>query len=254
MYQPAVVITGANSNLGRALARVAVLEGSALVLVDEPGCNLALTEFELYGVAAAAIEIDLTAPDAFDCLQKALYQRNLYCDVLVNCAAIAAVGAMSKIGRQRQIKLINVNVRALTHMTLGFIPAMVARGHGGILNVGSITGFPVSSQLAVYYASKAYVNAFSAALARELRGTGVTVTCVAAGLIAESFQRWASEPSLSLLPQSTASDTAVSAWLGFKTGQRMVVPALANPLAASMGKWLPPHLAQRLVEPLQPRA
>jgi short-subunit dehydrogenase len=252
--RPAIVITGAGSTLGRELACLAALEGNALVLVDEPGHALDATEFAHYGVPAAAVEIDLTSFDALDRLQGALGERRLYCEVLVNCAATATVGPVTKISRRRQINVINLNVRALTQLTLGLVPAMVSRGHGGVLNVGSIAPVPVCAALAAYYASKAYVNAFSAALARELADTGVTVTCVTAGLITESFAQWAREPPFSLLPQSTATDTAVSAWLGFKTGQRLVAPRLSNALVATMGKWLPPGLVQRFVEASRPPA
>jgi short-subunit dehydrogenase len=181
--RPAILITGAGSSLGRELAKFAALDGSALVLIDDPGHACDAGELEHYGVSAAAFEIDVTASDALDRLQSALDARGLYCDVLVNSAAIATIGPLNKISPRRQIDIINLNVRALTQLTLGFVPAMVARKRGGVLNVGSIAPFPVCPELAVYYASKAYVNAFSAALARELAGTGVTVTCVAAGLI-----------------------------------------------------------------------
>ena len=249
--QPAIVITGAGSSLGRELARLAALDGSALVLVDDPGHDCDAGEFEHYGVPAAAFEIDVTAPDALDRLQGALAARGLYCDVQVNSAAIATIGPLNKVSPRRQIDIINLNVRALTELTLGFVPAMVARKRGGVLNVGSFAPFPVCPELAVYYASKAYVNAFSTALARELAGTGVTVTCVAAGLITESFEHWAGKQSLALLPQSSATDTAISAWLGLKTGQRLVVPNLSNALLASMGKWLPPRVLQRWLEASQ---
>jgi hypothetical protein len=249
--RPAILITGAGSILGRELARLAALDGSVLVLVDDPGRDLVAAEFEHYGVPAAAVEIDVTAPDAFERLHSVLDQRGLYCDVLVNSAATATVGPLSKISPRRQVDVVNLNVRALTQLTLGFVPAMVARKRGGVLNVGSIAPFPVCPELAVYYASKAYVNAFSAALARELAGTGVTVTCVAAGMITESFEHWAGRQGLALLPQSSATDTAVSAWLGFKTGQRLVVPKLSNSLVATMGKWLPPRLVQRFLQASQ---
>ena len=246
--QPAIVITGAGSELGRELARLAALDGSSLVLVDDPGHDLGATEFEHYGVPASAVGIDVTAPDALDRLRSALEARGLYCDVLVNGAATATLGALSKISPKRQLDAVNLNVRALTELTLGFLPAMVARRRGGILNIGSIAGFPIYPELAVYYASKAYVNAFSAALARELAGTGVTITCVAAGLITESFEHWAGKQEFALLPQSGATDTALSAWLAFKRGQRLAVPRLSNALAATMGKWLPPRLLHRFLE------
>src|SRR5436309_12409734 len=124
---PAIVITGAGSSLGRELARLAALDGSALVLVDDPGRDAGAGEFEHYGVPAAAVEIDVTAPDALGRLGSALDARGLYCDVLVNAAATATVGPLSTIAPGRQIATIDRNVRALTEFTLGFLPDMVAR-------------------------------------------------------------------------------------------------------------------------------
>jgi short-subunit dehydrogenase len=172
--RPAIVITGAGSILGRELARLAALDGSALVLVDDPGRNLGIAEFEPYGVPAAAVEIDLAAPDALDRLSSALDRRLLYCDVLVNAAAMATIGPLSKVSQRRQIEIIDLNVRALTNLTLGFVPAMVARRRGGVLNVGSMARSSVCPELAVYYASKAYVNAFSAALRASLRARALS--------------------------------------------------------------------------------
>src|SRR6516165_4803879 len=96
--QPAIVITGAGSELGRELARLAALDGSSLVLVDDPGHDLGATEFEHY---------DVTAPDALDRLRSALEARGLYCDVLVNGAATATLGALSKISPKRQLDAVN---------------------------------------------------------------------------------------------------------------------------------------------------
>jgi short-subunit dehydrogenase len=96
-------------------------------------------------------------------------------------------GPAAHAGRGEQLGLLDVNIRALTDLTLRFLPGMIARGRGGVLNLGSITGYAAGPNMAAYYASKAYVNSFSAALAAEVAGSGVTVTCLAPGVVRTAF-------------------------------------------------------------------
>ena len=133
------------------------------------------------GCEAAALALDLHDPQALARIETALSERGLYCDVLVNSAGFGVFGPAAEMAAAEQLRLLDVNIRALTELTLRFLPAMIARGRGGILNVGSITGYATGPNMAAYYASKAYVNSFTAALACEVAGSGVTVTCLAAG-------------------------------------------------------------------------
>jgi short-subunit dehydrogenase len=253
---PAIVITGAASGIGREIARVAAMEGSFLLLVDRSGEQLSdfVAELAAYDVKAAAHCIDVTGSDAVRSIENALSERELYCDVLVNSAGFGVFGPAAEVPDSQQMSLVDVNVRALTELTLRFLPAMVARGRGGVLNVGSITGYAPGPNMAVYYASKAFVNSFSAALASELSGTGVTITCLAPGVVSTPFfdrcpdaQTWL----FNLMPQSNAFDTATAGWLGFKAGKRMVIPKLGNQFAVTIAKLLPQSLILRFVGFLQ---
>jgi uncharacterized protein len=253
---PAIVITGAASDIGREIARMAVMEGSFLMLVDRACQQLSdlITELTICGVKTAAHCIDIAGSDAVRSIERALSERDLYCDVLINSTGSGVFGPAAEVPDSAQMNLVDINVRALTELTLRFLPAMVARGRGGVLNVGSITGYTPGPNMAVYYASKAFVNSFSAALASELAGTGVTITCLAPGVVTAPFfdRRSVGQTRLfDLIPQSNAFETAAAGWLGFKTGKHMVIPKLRNQLVVTISKLLPQSLVLRLVGFLQ---
>jgi short-subunit dehydrogenase len=254
--EPAIVITGAASGIGREIARMAAMDGSFLLLVDRSCQQLAdfVAELAANGVKSAAHCIDVTSRDAARSIEDALAERSLHCDVLVNCAGFGLFGPAAELSASEQMNLVDVNARALAEFTLRFLPGMVARGRGGVLNVGSITGWAPGPNMAVYYASKAFVNSFSAALAAEVAGTGVTVTCLAPGVVATPFFERCPEAKtwlFDLMPQSNPVDVATAGWLGFKAGKRMVVPKLRNRLVVAGSKVLPQSLVLRLVAFLQ---
>jgi uncharacterized protein len=249
---PAIVITGAASGVGREIARMAALEGAFLLLVDRSCQQLSdfVIELAAYDVKTAAYCIDVAGSDAVSSIESALSERELYCDVLVNSAGFGVFGPAAEVPDSAQMNLLDVNVRAMTELTLHFLPAMVARRRGGVLNVGSITGYAPGPNMAVYYASKAFVNSFSAALASELAGTGVTVTCLAPGVVTTPFFERCSAGQarlFNLMPQSNAFETAAAGWLGFKAGKRLVIPKLTNQFVVTIGKLLPQSLLLRLV-------
>jgi uncharacterized protein len=262
--QPAAVITGAASGIGRELARCAALEEAIVVLVDRSQDGLAETAAEIAkngtkngpkaGAHVHTLLLDLLDKDAGQRLETALTERGLYCDVLVNCAGFGVFGAATTADRQLQLELIDVNVRALTEATLRFVPGMVARGRGRILNVGSITGYVPGPNMAAYHASKAYVRSFTAAVGAELAGTGVRVTCLAPGIVVSPFflrTGFNKTRLAALMPRSTARDVAMAGWRALQGGRSVVMPGLWNRLIiAALG--LVPHALQlRLIAALQ---
>lgn len=254
--EPAIVVTGASSGIGRELARVAAREGSFMLLIGraQQALDDLASELKAAGAQADALSLDLTDRNAGEKIEAALRERGLYCDVLVNSAGFGLFGAAAKIDRAEQVNLLDTNARALTELTLRFLPGMVARGRGGILNVGSVAGYTPGPGMAVYYATKAYVNSFSEALAAEVTGTGVTVTCLAPGPVRTAFfaRAAADESQMSkLLPRADAPETAEAGWRGFRAGKRLVIPRLTHRIAAIICTLLPNAILLRLVAALQ---
>jgi len=254
--KPAVVVTGAASGIGRELARVAAREGSVMVLVDQsqPALDDLAVELGNSGTPAYAISIDLACRDAGEHVQDRLAELDVYCDVLVNSAGFALFGAATQLDREEQLSLLDVNARALTDLTVRFLPGMVARRRGGVLNVGSITGYVPGPNMAVYHASKAYVRSFTATLAAETAGTGVTVTCLSPGVVRTAlFNRAAVDQTrlFKLMPRANALETAEAGWRAFRAGKRLVIPGLTNRMILSVCLFLPEALVLRLISVLQ---
>jgi uncharacterized protein len=254
--KPAIVVTGASSGIGRDIARTAARDRCFLLLLgrSQQALDELAAELTATGAQAAALPIDLLDPRAPDCIESALSDRGLYCDVLVNSAGFGVFGPAAKAAPREQLNLVDVNIRALTELTLRFLPGMVARGRGGVLNVGSITGYVAGPNMAAYYASKAYVNSFSAALAAEVAGSGVTVTCLTPGVVRTAFfERCSVGQSrlMKLMPRSNSPDIAEVGWRGFKAGKRIVIPRLIDRISVAISVLLPQSLLTRFVGLLQ---
>ncbi|OCP15997.1 MULTISPECIES: SDR family NAD(P)-dependent oxidoreductase [unclassified Ensifer] len=257
--RPAVVVAGASRGIGRAIAKVAAREKRPVVLVARSHDDLATSANEVRqaGGEAFMLELDLFSADASARLADFLTANNLCCDVLVNSAGYGLRGAATTLPIQDQLGIIDLNIRALTDLSLHFLPEMVARGRGGVLNLGSIAGFMPGPNMALYYASKSFVRSFSEALHQELRRTGVTVTCVAPGPVSTEFlQRSGADrvPLFKVLPRLDADYVAERAWRGFKSGRRLVVPGLSAKLAAFAAAWLPSAIMLPLIGRLQRRS
>jgi uncharacterized protein len=254
--QPAAVITGAASGIGRELARCAALDGATVVLVDRSQEGLAdlAAELGISGTQVHTLLVDLVSKDAGQWLENALAELGLYCDVLVNCAGFGVFGAATQADRQLQLELIDVNVRALTEACLRFVPGMIGRGRGRILNIGSITGYVPGPNMAAYHASKAYVRSFTAALRTELAGTGVSVTCLSPGIVVSPFflRTGFNKTRLAgLMPRSTAREVATAGWRALQNGKPVVMPGLWNRTIIAACGLVPHALLLRLIAALQ---
>lgn len=242
--RPAVVVIGASRGIGRAIAKVAAREGNVVVLVARSAEGLAATaaDVEKAGGKAFTMELDLVAPDASARLEAFLAANDLICSVLVNNAGYGLRGPAASLPAEDQLGIVDLNIRALADMTLRFLPGMVARGSGGVLNLGSVAGFVPGPYMAFYYASKSFVRSFSAALHEEVRRFGVTVTCVAPGPVSTEFLEKSGADRAALfkiLPKLDADYVAERAWRGFKSGRRLVVPGISAKLTALIAVSLP---------------
>ena len=244
MPQYAVVVTGASSGIGRELARLAAADGQPVLLLGRSVAALVSLagEIEACGGVAAWWAVDLTQPGALEGLEQQLAQRDWCCDVLVHAAGVGLVTPAHGGEVGRQLQSLDLNARVLSELALGLLPAMRQRRRGGLLAVGSIAGYLPGPNMAIYYASKAYVRSLMAALHGESRGSGVTVTCLAPGFVRTPFLEQAGLQRTrlrKLLPRQSAVTVARAGWRGFRAGRRLVMPGLANRVVVAAAKLLP---------------
>jgi short-subunit dehydrogenase len=257
---PIALITGASGGIGRDLADLFAGDGFDLLLVARSAGALHELAAELtrrHGVTAAAIVADLAAPGSPDAVRAAADAHGAAVDVLVNNAGHGLYGRFSETELAVEMGMIQLNVSALTHLTKLFLPPMLARGRGRILNVASTAAFQPGPMMAVYYATKAYVLSFSEALAEELSGTGVTVTCLAPGATRTGFQARAGMDRARLFRGPNVLDSASVArrgYAGLMRGERLVVPGVVNQAIVQAVRLLPRRLVTRIGRALNDRA
>lgn len=241
-----VLITGASSGIGLELARCFAADGSRLVLVARNTAALEKLAGELrrnHDIEATVLTADLSLPETPEKIFSELKGRGMAVDVLVNNAGFGAHGLFLNLPLQRQLEIIQVNLTALTELTGLFLPGMVARRRGGVLNVGSVAGFLPGPGMAVYYATKAFVLSFSEALAAELAGTGVTTTVVCPGPTITNFgevARFDFKGKTARVPIMTAKAVAVPGHRAYRKGRVVAVTGIQNRLVVILA-WLTPR-------------
>jgi short-subunit dehydrogenase len=243
------LITGGSSGIGEAFARALAGRGLQLIVTgrDETRLRAIVAGLrERHQVRVEPIVVELSAPDAPERLKAAVDHLDLSPDILVNNAGVGAIGTFAELPLERQLEMVGVNVEALVAITSLFLPAMLARGRGGIVNTSSAAGLQPLPHYAVYGASKAFVNSFSQALWAEVRGTGVRVVAVCPGPVADTrFGERSGGSSLSKFPglasrRQLSRETVVALALdGLVQGDPLVVPGLTNRLMARLAGTLP---------------
>jgi short-subunit dehydrogenase len=255
----AAVITGASGGIGEDLAKLFAADGYDLVLVARSREGLDRVGHALqreHGIDTLVVPADLTDPAAPDAVYRAVHAAGWDVEALVNNAGFGLHGAFVAVdGKEatplaRELEMIQVNVAALTALTKLFVPGMVARGRGRVLNVASTAAFQPGPFMAVYYATKAYVLSFSEALAEELKGTGVTVTALCPGPTRTGFQKEAAMEGSRLVRSPLVMDSPAVARIGYRAmqaGRRSVVTGLLNKLLAQSTRFSPRALSAKIV-------
>jgi len=245
--RPVTLITGASAGIGTALAHEFAAHGHELVLVarrEERLVKLADAIAAQGRKRPTILAVDLAQPDAVDRIGDVLTMYDLEPDIVVNNAGFGLAGAAAEIDLSEQLAMIDVNVRALTDLSLAFIEPL-QRHKGGILNVASVAGFVSGPGMAVYYATKAYVLSFSEALHSELAPRGVRVTALCPGPVPSEFQTRAGVPKPSYPPLFTQSPEriAADAYRALAAGRRLVVPGIGPRLVTMLLRFVPRPLA-----------
>ncbi len=237
------VVTGASGGLGYEFAKLLAADGYDLVLVARSEDKLESNARQLrtqYGVDVRTIAMDLGVPDA----ASKLFAEIPLCDALINNAGFASNGRFNELPEARIREELLLDVVTLTELTRKYLPGMLARNQGRILTVASTAAFLPGPFMAVYYAAKAYVLSFSEALAEELRGSGVSVTCLCPGATATGFQNRANVHGTLLmrLPLGDATSVARAGYRGLLRGKAVVVPGIINKIVALSPKVTPRRL------------
>jgi len=191
------LVTGASSGIGAEFARLLAARGMHLVLAarrEEPMRELAAELFTRHGTRCEVVVVDLSEAADIARLTEEIDRRGIEIELLVNNAGFGAVGDIASTNRQAILDLVAVNVAALTDLTYRFLPRMIERKHGGVINVASVAGFQPVAYMSAYAASKAYVLHFSEALWAEARDHGVTVVALCPGVTRTRFFEVAGVP------------------------------------------------------------
>jgi short-subunit dehydrogenase len=245
--RPRVLITGASGGIGAELARLFAEDDYELLLAARNLDALDALAEELRAgrdVPVRTMRSDLSAPGAAERLWREAAGTDGTVDVLVNNAGAGVYGPFAEQDAEAVSRMLELNVVALTALTRLALPGMVRRGTGRILNVASVVGYqPGGPRMAAYYASKSYVLAFSRGLARELEGTGITVTALSPGAMRTGFEARAGMPSTRVFRwfgNSVPAAVAKAGYRGLQRGRATVIPGWTTKLLAFAGE-LPPR-------------
>ncbi len=241
------LITGASSGIGAALARRFAQQDFDLVLTARRKSNLDSLAGSLPGeINTTVVSCDLTSSEDRARLLQTLSDRRLEPDILVNNAGVALTGEFHELPPREIHDLVLLNVLALTALTREFLPGMIARGSGRILNVASVAAFQPVPLMNVYAASKSFVLSLTESLSEELKGTGVSVTALCPGLtrteMVESLHAGSVPPFL----MSSVEDVAREGFEAVMSREVIRIPGIANQAAVTWAQFQPRWLVRNL--------
>ena len=248
-----VLITGTTSGIGAAFAEKFAREGNNLILVSRNADKLRRQQADLqsrYHVSIECISCDLAEDGAAELITEKIRQLGLLVDVLINNAGFNEAGYFTDTHLSKELNMIQVHVKGLTALTKLFLPGMIERGYGRILNVGSTGAYMPCPCDTVYAATKAYVLSFSNGLYQELKGTGVTVTCLCPGATKTLFAGKANIENTLLFKLFVMQPEDVAS-IGYKSlmkGKRTTTAGLYNKLLVFFSKLLPVSVINPIVQ------
>ena len=248
-----VLITGASSGIGLELARCFAADGCRLILLARNTDALETLAAELrqaHQIETLVLTADLSRPETPARIFRELQGRGIMVDVLVNNAGFGANGTFAGLSLPRQLEMIQVNITALTNLTGLFLPGMIERRRGGVLNVGSLAGFLPGPGMDIYYATKAFVLSFTEALAEELAGTGVTATALCPGPTATNFGNVSHGQKMRRLntPKMPVTSVAGYGYRAFRRGAPLAIPGWQYRVLLLLLRILPRWLVRKIAK------
>ena len=244
------LITGASSGIGKELARIHAAKGGDLVLVARRENELLALKTELE--SKLMVKVEIIAKDLSD-IQSAgeifieTERLGIQVDILINNAGFGGHGLFYEREMEKDLSMVNVNITSLMLLTRLYLPGMVKRENGKIMNVSSTASLLPGPLQAVYYASKAFVTSFSQAIAEELNGTGVTITALCPGPVATEFFETANMEGVKMLKTQKAMTPEKTAAIGYRDMMKGKLLSFDNGLLKFSLNWLVPLLPRRWV-------
>ncbi|HEY8750276.1 MAG TPA: SDR family oxidoreductase [Tepidisphaeraceae bacterium] len=240
--RPTALVTGASGGIGYDLAKILAKNSHDVVLVarDLARLDAVALECRVFGAQALVIAKDLSIPSAPSEIYEQLRAAGVTIDVLVNNAGFGTHGPFATVPADADLGLLQVNIVALTHLTKLFLPPMLDRRRGRILNISSLAAFQPGPLMATYFASKAYVLYLSEAIAEEVAGQGVTVTALCPGPVRTGFRTRAGSEGKAIFGSAMeAGPVALAGFNGMMRGRRIVIPGLSGRLLVMLGRLAP---------------
>ena len=250
------LITGASGGIGLELAHVHASKGGNLVLVARSLNRLDALKSDLemkYGITVLVIEKDLSLPGAAQEVYNEIKQKNIEIENLINNAGFGDFGMFTETDWNKEHRMINLNITALTHLTKLYAKEMAGRKSGRIMNVASSAAFQPGPTMAVYFATKAFVLHFSEAVNEELKGSGVTVTALCPGATVSGFQAAANMADSSLFKGKklpSAKEVAQYGYAAMMKGKAVAIHGTLNYLLANSGRFAPRSLVVKVTRAL----
>jgi short-subunit dehydrogenase len=236
------LITGASQGIGYEFAKLFAAGGHDLVLVARDQARLAEVASELgakHGVKTKVLRADLAKPGMAREIFEELEREKIPISMLVNNAGFGVQGQFAQLELQGELDLMQVNMTSLVELTRRFVTPMLARREGRILNIASTAAYQPGPSMALYYASKAFVLSFSCALARELEGSGVTVTTLCPGVTRSQFHARANLQRSKGFAMMDADEVARIGYRAMMRGKPVVIAGWMNRLLAALAKASP---------------
>jgi hypothetical protein len=241
----AALITGASTGIGREFAYLCAQDGHDVVLTARSKPQLQALSADIQqktGRTAYIFAKDLSNPAAARELYDDILCTGIEVDMLINNAGFGLLGRFWELDEEEQMQMVHLNIGALTHLTRLFLPEMIERRRGSILNVASTAAFQPGPLMSVYYASKAYVVSFSEAVHNEAREYGVKVTCLCPGPTKTEFDKRAGASLTKLFNSGHAMSALSVAQVGLaamKAGKPLAIAGGKNRLMAFLTRFAP---------------
>ncbi|NLP52486.1 SDR family oxidoreductase [Bacillus sp. RO1] len=243
------VITGASSGLGLDFVKLFANDGYNLVVIARNEEKLLEIKRDFPNINVTVISKDLSKPDAIKEIVDEMKTQKISVDVLVNNAGFGLLGSFESLNIEQQLNMIQLNVSSLTELTYRLLPDLKKSKSGKILNVASTAAFQPGPNMAVYYATKAYVLSFSEALAEELQDDNITVTTLCPGATKTNFSSVAKVENTKMFSNAMSSDVvAQQGYHALMQGKGVVITGGFNKVGALAAKFLPRRTAAKVAK------